>query len=150
MSAHQYLGIPRVISATGEYALRAAVFLAERHPIAQTASVISCGTQTPGGYLSKVLQLMVRAELVVSQRGLHGGFALLRPPHMVTVLAVLVAVDAAPQRITRCPLGIDGHPPLCSVHGLIDDTLAYAEHKFACTSLGDLCACRLGKKPFCA
>lgn len=149
MSAHQYLGVPRVISATGEYALLAAVFLAVRHPEPQTASVISQGTLAPGGYLSKVLKMMVRAELVVSQRGLHGGFLLRRHPAMVTVLAVLVAVDAAPQRITKCPLGIEGHPPLCSVHGLIDDTLAYAERRFAGTSLGELCGCGCDSPPYC-
>jgi len=127
-----------LISTTGEYALRAAVFLAQNHPEPQTTAIIADGTKVPSGYLSKILQSMVRAELIHSQRGLHGGFTLVREPQRITVLEVLASVDAAPKRIKKCPLGLKGHVRLCPVHGLVDDAVAYAERAFAGANLHQL------------
>jgi Rrf2 family protein len=59
----------------------------------------------PAGYLSKVLQSLGRAQLVNSQRGLHGGFTLARAPSELTVWEVIQAVDPL-QRIRSCPLGL--------------------------------------------
>jgi Rrf2 family nitric oxide-sensitive transcriptional repressor len=128
----------RVISTTGEYALRAAVFLAQNHPDPQTSAIIAAGTKVPSGYLSKILQAMVRAELIHSQRGLHGGFTLLREPKKITVLDVLASVDSEPQRIKKCPLGIKGHVKLCPVHRLVDDAVAHAEKAFSSSNLEEL------------
>ncbi len=127
-----------LISTTGEYALRAAVFLAQNHPDPQTSAIIAAGTKVPSGYLSKVLQAMVRADLIHSQRGLHGGFTLVRGPKRISVLDVLASVDAAPQRIKKCPLGLKGHVRLCPVHRLVDDAVAHAEKAFASANLDEL------------
>ena len=61
-----------IISRTAEYALRAVVHLAaaEGETVSQTVGQIAAGTQVPLGYLSKVLQSLSRAGLIVSQRGL--------------------------------------------------------------------------------
>jgi Rrf2 family protein len=127
-----------VISTTGEYALRAAVFLAQNHPDPQTSAIISAGTKVPSGYLSKILQAMVRAELIHSQRGLHGGFNLARDSGKITVLEILSSVDSAPQRIKKCPLGLKGHVKLCPVHRLVDEAVAHAERAFSSANLAEL------------
>ncbi|MCC7391669.1 Rrf2 family transcriptional regulator, partial [Candidatus Sumerlaeota bacterium] len=101
-----------MISTTGEYALRAAVFLAQHHPDPQTTAQIAAATKVPSGYLSKILQAMVRREVIHSQRGLHGGFTLVQDPKDTAVLNILAAVDAEPQRIRKCPLGLRGHVKL--------------------------------------
>ena len=149
MSSFWLLGVPQVITTTGEYALRAAVFLAQHYPAAQTTVLIAEGTKVPSGYLSKVLQAMVRRELINSQRGLHGGFVLAREPEAITVLDVLASVDAAPQRIKKCPLSIEGHAGLCLVHKLVDEAVAHAERAFRKANLKDLCASTAGSVPLC-
>lgn len=138
-----------MITTTGEYALRAAVFLAQHHPDPQTTAVIAEGTKVPPGYLAKIMQSLVRADLIHSQRGLHGGFTLLRPPADITVLDVLAAVDAAPQRIKRCPLGLKGHVRLCPVHRLVDEAVAQAEKAFSSASLEELSKSSRGIAPLC-
>ncbi|MCA9280853.1 MAG: Rrf2 family transcriptional regulator [Phycisphaeraceae bacterium] len=125
-----------MISQTGEYALRAAVFLA-RHGVDATVSAqqIAERTRIPVGYLQKILRQLSRAHLLSSQRGSGGGFALAKVPSAISVLDVLRAVDADIQRISRCPLGIKGHQKLCRLHRLLDEQYAQAERIFGSTSL---------------
>ena len=149
MATFQSTASMRVISATGEYALRAAVFLAIHHPDARTTNQIVEGTRTPPGYLTKILHTMVRSELICSQRGMHGGFILAREPQLISVLDVLFSAKEGPQRIQKCPMGLEDHTTLCSVHRLLDDVIAHAEKEFARTTLKDLCSMSRGKQPLC-
>lgn len=138
-----------MISITGEYALRAGVFLAQHHPEPQTTAVIAEKTKVPSGYLSKILQSMVRGDVINSQRGLHGGFTLARNPKEITVLDVLASVGGTPQRIRQCPLGLKGHVNLCPLHRLVDESVAHAEKAFSQTNLEDLSKTTEGSVPLC-
>jgi Rrf2 family transcriptional regulator, nitric oxide-sensitive transcriptional repressor len=127
-----------LISQTAEYALRAMVWLAGRPDRSQTTDEIAHGTQVPRGYLSKVLQALARHGLVVSQRGLGGGFTLARLPNEITTLDVLRAVDP-PMRIDSCPLGLKEHrDELCPLHKSLDRAMALVENAFAEGKLSDL------------
>ncbi len=138
-----------MITTTAEYALRAAVCLAQHHPDPQTTALIAEGTKVPPDYLSKILQSMVRAGLIGSQRGRHGGFTLVREPARITVLDVLASVDAAPQRIRKCPLGLKGHITLCPVHKLVDEAVAHSERAFSSANLEELSKSARGSVPLC-
>lgn len=139
-----------MISQTGEYALRAAVFLAQHEIEPQTSAAIAEGTLVPHGYLSKVLQSLVRRGLVTSRRGLGGGFLLARDPRKISVLDVLQAADTPLQRITKCPLGLKGHVSLCPVHRLVDDAIARSEKAFRSATLHSLSGSTTGIKPLCS
>lgn len=138
-----------MISITGEYALRAAVYLTQRYPEPQTCSRIAERTHVPASYPSKLLQFMVRNDLVQSQRGLHGGFSLTRDPQDISVIDVLDSVDAAPQRITQCPLGLKGHISLCPLHRLVDESVAHAREAYAEANLLDISSSAYGSIPLC-
>ena len=127
-----------MLSRTGEYALRAVAFLAGRQGVAWTVQQIAPETRVPRGYLAKVLQQLVRAGLVRSQRGVGGGFVLARPAASISVLEVLNAVDPI-RRIRRCPLDLPEHRgTLCALHRRLDDAYATIEESFARTRLSDL------------
>lgn len=127
-----------MISQTAEYALRAVVFLAESGDTPQTIQQIARATQVPAGYLAKVMQELARAELVKSQRGLHGGFALLDAPSNVTVYQVVQAVDPI-QRLRKCPLNKPAHcGGLCALHRRLDDAVGLIEQSFRDSTLADL------------
>lgn len=126
-----------LFSQTAEYALRAVVWLAGHPTESQTTRQIADGTRVPAGYLSKVLQSLVRAGLVESQRGIGGGFTAL-PAEDMTVLDVINAVDPI-QRIVSCPLGLEIHgDALCPLHAKLDDTLAMIEEAFRSTTVADV------------
>jgi Rrf2 family transcriptional regulator, nitric oxide-sensitive transcriptional repressor len=138
-----------VISQTAEYALRAVVCLAQRHDQALTTHEIARQTRVPAGYLSKVLQALGRANLVLSQRGFHGGFTLALPPAELTVLRILNAVDPV-KRIPSCPLKLTGHSgQLCPLHRRLDQAAASVEAAFAKTTIAELLAEPTASTPLC-
>jgi Rrf2 family protein len=127
-----------MLSKTSEYALRSVVFLAENPTSANPLQAIATTTQVPPGYLSKVLQQLVRAGLLTSQRGLGGGFSLARPATEMSVYEVVQAVDPI-SRILECPLKLPEHRgELCALHRRMDDVMEMVEHSFRLTSVADL------------
>jgi|688.fasta_scaffold15365_10 Rrf2 family nitric oxide-sensitive transcriptional repressor len=127
-----------MISQTAEYALRAVVFLGKNAGSAYTADQIAKATQVPAPYLSKVLQPLIKARLVQSQRGLGGGFSLDKKPGQITILQVINAVDPI-ERIEVCPLGLDEHSGnLCPLHKRLDDAVALIEEAFGKTTIQEL------------
>lgn len=127
-----------MISSTAEYALRAVVHLA-MHPDAPcTSKEIAETTKAPPGYVSKVLQDLARAGLVVAQRGPNGGFSLALPPERISVLDAINAVDPI-RRITTCPLGIPSHGTrLCRLHDKLDHAIAEFERVFRESTIADM------------
>ena len=127
-----------MISQTVEYALRAVVFLAGQAPEARTTEQIAIATRVPKAYLSKVLQGLVRAGVVHSQRGIGGGMTLVKAPSALTLLEVVNAVDPI-GRIHECPLGLKSHGVrLCPLHRKLDDALAKFEEAFRSTTLAEI------------
>lgn len=138
-----------MLSQTVEYALRAAVYLADNSPQALTTEQIAKKTLVPQAYLSKVMQGLARAGIVKSQRGVHGGFVLTKAPDQLTILEVVDAVDPI-RRINTCPLGLASHGAnLCPLHRRLDDALASVQHAFASTTLAEVLAEPTSSIPLC-
>jgi Rrf2 family transcriptional regulator, nitric oxide-sensitive transcriptional repressor len=138
-----------MFSQTSEYALRVVVYLASLGGKQATISQIAAATQTPEGYLAKVLRNLALAELVRSQRGPQGGSVLARPAKAITVYDVIQAVDPI-QRIKTCPLGIKGHGVnLCPLHRRLDQAIAMVEDAFRKTSIAELIGAAAGSEPLC-
>ena len=127
-----------MFSQTVEYALRAVVHLASNAPRAQTTEEIARSTKVPQAYLSKVLQGLVAAGVVKSQRGVGGGMSLAKHPRDLTILEVVNAVDPI-KRIDRCPLELASHGVnLCPLHKRLDAALAMVEAAFRATTLQEV------------
>lgn len=138
-----------MISPTAEYALRAIVALGQQRGEPLTTPKIADLTRVPPGYLAKVLQILGRAGLVISRRGLGGGFTLSRPAEQISVLEVVNSVDPI-ARIEACPLKIPGHGAnLCPLHHRLDQAIATVERSFAETMIGDLLAEPGRSSPLC-
>lgn len=129
-----------MISITAEYALRAVVFLGREPGRAWTTQQVAEATHVPVSYLSKVLQALVRAEVIQSVRGIYGGYQLAGPATTLTALEIINSVDPI-RRIRRCPLGLNQHSVrLCPLHRRVDEAIALAERAFADTTIGELLA----------
>lgn len=127
-----------MFSQTVEYALRAVVHLAYQAPAACTTDQLAEATQVPKAYLAKVVQALVRAGVVHSQRGLGGGVMLARDPRELTLLDVVNAVDPV-ERIRACPLGLKSHGVrLCPLHRRLDAAYALVEDAFRRTTLAEV------------
>ncbi len=100
----------------------------------QTTQEIARATGVPAGYLSKVLQALVKAGVVDSQRGLHGGFRLAISPDKLSIMDVVTAVHPI-RRYDECPVGISSHQgELCPLHARLEKAAALVEKDLsACT-----------------
>ncbi|HEY7120538.1 MAG TPA: Rrf2 family transcriptional regulator [Tepidisphaeraceae bacterium] len=138
-----------MISQTAEYALRAVCALAMHPGVPLITHRLAELTKVPPGYLSKVMQALVRAGLVSSQRGLGGGFALVRSPAEISVFDVVESVDPL-QRIHTCPLGLAAHGVrLCPLHKRLDDAMRTVEEAFRQSTLAELLADPNPSVPLC-
>ncbi len=136
-----------MFSQTTDYALRAVVCLAAHHGKPQTTEQIAQFAEVPAGYLSKVLQTLGRAGIVSAQRGVGGGYTLVKSPEELTVLEVVNAVDPI-ERIHCCPLGRSEHGVrLCPLHKRLDAALALIEDSFRSCTISDVLEDNSGNPP---
>jgi Rrf2 family protein len=81
------------ISARGDYAVRAALSLAQAYPALMSAQAIAQDQNMPRKFLEAVLADLRRAGVVRAQRGAEGGYTLSSSPRDVTIGQILRAVD---------------------------------------------------------
>ncbi|OGU07855.1 MAG: hypothetical protein A2W29_07100 [Gemmatimonadetes bacterium RBG_16_66_8] len=129
-----------MLSNTAEYALKAVLYLAERHggpPV--RAGEMADALRIPRNYLAKILHELARSGVLTSARGKLGGFRLARRPREIPLLMVVSRFDRIEAR-RSCLLGkrecTDRHP--CAAHGrwkaLGEQTAAF----FRDTTVADL------------
>jgi len=95
------------ISKLTDYATVILAVLAEEPNRVQTATALSESTGVAAPTVSKLLKQLQRAGLVISTRGLHGGYQLARPAGQITAAAILDALEG-PIALTDCAVG-NGH-----------------------------------------
>ena len=89
------------ISKLADYATVIMGYLAQtpekRYSAAQVAKALQITLPT----VSKVLKLLNEAQLVNSERGVNGGYQLVRAPEQISVAEVITAIDGKPA-MTEC------------------------------------------------
>lgn len=82
------------LSRSTEYALTALDYMVHHAPGEPiTARTIAQHQRVPLGYLLKIMQQLVRANILLSSRGPQGGFTLARPPGDITLLEIIQAIE---------------------------------------------------------
>ena len=106
------------ITRAADYAVRVMVHLASVPPgtRVQRNTLVEL-SDAPASFLSKVLQRLVWAGLILSHRGSGGGFQLASPPDGVSLLNVVEAIDG-PVQLNLCVAGGTGceQHATCVVH----------------------------------
>ncbi|MGD0836851.1 MAG: Rrf2 family transcriptional regulator [Polyangia bacterium] len=74
-----------------DYAIRCLLFLVEHRGRLATKTEIARAVGAPDLFVAKILQRLVKANVLVSVRGIHGGFSLAREPSAISLLDVVVA-----------------------------------------------------------
>jgi len=108
-----------LITRATEYAIRALLYLAKQPKGEIVLKKDICSTQniTPA-FLTKILQPLIKEGVVGSQRGVGGGFYLLKDPEEVTLLDVVKA-EEGPLYLNHCVAekGVCEKDVFCPVHG---------------------------------
>lgn len=93
--------------------------MANRRGVLTTAPELAESTGLPAPMVSKVLKSLARSDLVVSHRGVHGGYSLSRGPEKISVAAIVEALEG-PVALTACVEASDAHcqvESLCPIRG---------------------------------
>ena len=119
------------LSQMADYAVVLAGALAERSGEQMNAASLAAATGVPQPTVAKLLHALARAGVLVSRRGVGGGFALARQPEAITLREVIEAADG-PIALVTCLGGPEdncGIENLCGMRPhwmLINRTLAEA------------------------
>ena len=107
-----------VITRATEYAVRTVIFLAQQPKNEIVLKKDICRTQevTPA-FLTKILQPLIKAGIVSSQRGVGGGFLLAKDPSGITLLDILQAEEGQ-LKLNHCLVDTDvcHRDSYCSAH----------------------------------
>ncbi len=79
-----------------DYAVRTVVYLAQESDRMANVTEIAEAMHIPKSFLAKILQRLVRNDIVTSTRGAKGGFRLAGKPADITLLAVMEAIQGPP------------------------------------------------------
>lgn len=99
-----------LFSRSSSHAIRALTYLAMQPPgkFSGTREISEC-EHIPRAFIPKVLLPLRRAHLVLSCRGIRGGYELAVPPEQINLLAVMSCIDGV--RLNDCVL--EDHPCSC-------------------------------------
>jgi Rrf2 family protein len=77
-----------------DYAIRCIIYLSDTRDRLATKNEIAKSVSAPDLFVAKILQRLVRAGIVLSVRGVRGGFVLARDPATLSLLDVIEATQA--------------------------------------------------------
>lgn len=107
------------LSKLSDYAIVVLSLLARDRAKLMTASVLSASSGIPEPTVAKVLKLLSREGVIVSTRGVNGGYMLERDPAEISVTELISALEG-PIAITACVEGSDdecGIQEICPMSG---------------------------------
>ncbi len=114
--------VSSILTTTSEYALRAAVYLANQVDGQRVSGTqIAKNADVPRKYLSRVLADLVRAGVLDSTRGKGGGFQLARRAQDIPLFDILSPFEPVIGNRRSCPFGQN----VCS-----DDTPCAGHYKW--------------------
>lgn len=100
-----------------DYAIRCVLYLSERPDDVVMVEEIAKAKSIPRSFLSKILQKLVKANIVKSFRGVNGGFQIAKSPKAISLLDVIEAIEGViAMNICAVDRNSCGLSHSCSVH----------------------------------
>ena len=130
-----------MLSNTSKYAIRAAIYLELYSSPGAKKGIkeIAAELDIPSPFLGKILQVLVRHQLLASTKGPRGGFYLNRPAMDIPVMEIIEIIDGK-DVFNDCvirTLPCDPDKP-CSMHQKLASPRAEIRSIFASETIADL------------
>lgn len=118
------------ITRKADYAFRSVLILTLKEGGAATAAEVAAEADVPEKFMAKILQDLVHAGILLSERGVRGGFRLARPPAQVNLLEVLWAIQG-PTACNACAVENEacGRSGACAVHPVWTEIQEYIQNR---------------------
>ncbi|MCI5060943.1 MAG: SUF system Fe-S cluster assembly regulator [Alphaproteobacteria bacterium] len=97
------------LSKMTDYAVVVLAEMALHAGVRMSASHLAQSTKLPEPTVSKILKLLAKHNLVISRRGVNGGYLLSKSPDEIDMAAVITALDG-PIALTAC---VEGSKDCC-------------------------------------
>lgn len=128
----------KVLSKFSEYGLRALLYMVSKANEDGYVNIrkMSERLDISFHFLTKILQNLTQAGLLVSYRGPNGGVAFKKPPHQIFLIDVVLVLEG-PDYFDKCLLGLPGcgEKKPCPMHDFWKEIKGSMKHEFATTSL---------------
>jgi len=122
-----------------DYAVRTVLYLAKNRDRTASVTEVAHAMHIPKSFLAKLLQRLARSHILMSSRGVNGGFQLAQKPSEITLLSILEAVQG-PTGINVC--AIDSKrcklSSACSVHPVWVEIRKEVEKRLKRETIGKL------------
>jgi Rrf2 family transcriptional regulator, iron-sulfur cluster assembly transcription factor len=131
------------ISRKADYAIRCVLLLSGSKQELYPLEKISSRLDLPKPFLAKVLQILSKAKIVASSRGVNGGFCLARNPACISLFDVIEAIDGA-IFFNTCAIASDAckQSNSCSVHPIWFELRNIVTDKLSSITFDALIACK--------
>jgi Rrf2 family protein len=130
-----------VISKSGEYGLRALLYMAAHRGSKEFVNIRQMSEELDISFhfLTKILQILTQKGLLQSYRGPNGGIAFLIPPENI-LLADLIRALEGDDFFDKCLLGLPGcgEQRPCPMHEFWKTIKVKLKEEFETTTLADL------------
>lgn len=130
-----------MFSTSCHYGLQAMLFIAMHSSEDKNIGlkVIAEGQNIPRHFLSKILQQLVKNNLLLSMKGPTGGFSLAKAPEDITLIEIIEAIDGL-EVFNKCGIGFkqcnDKKP--CPIHNEYKKVRKQIENLFRSKNLQNL------------
>jgi len=137
------------LTRAADYAVRVMIHLAGLPPGTRVSrDELAQAAECPEQFLSKVLQGLTRAGLIVSHRGNTGGFELPAQRRTATMLDIVEAIEG-PLHLNVCLAAesVCARQSWCPAHDVWEETQAAMTRALKATSIADLAVRAAAAKP---
>lgn len=128
-----------IVSRSADYALRAMIYIARQSgtrfvPLNEIATEM----KTPPFLLSRLMQHLVKAGLLLSMKGHHGGFRLIKGSGDVTAAEILRSIDGPFEAFDCTGIAACGLRGQCTLLGMFSRAERALDEVFSSVTLEDL------------
>ena len=113
-----------LLTKKSEYALLSLISIAKGNE-AKNVDELSRELNISKSFLAKIMQNLAKQNLVVSHRGVNGGFALSKSWETITILEIVVAAEEKLPSVFECSPSMDNCPnqiaTLCTIWPLLNN-----------------------------
>jgi Rrf2 family protein len=92
-----------LITRETDYAVRTVLYLARERDLIASVAEVAQAMHIPKSFLAKIVQRLVRNHVLVSMRGVKGGFRLAKKPSEISLLDIMDAIQG-PAGINVCAI----------------------------------------------
>ena len=113
-----------LLTKKSEYALLSLIAIAKRDE-PKNVDELSRELNISKSFLAKIMQNLAKQNLVISHRGVNGGFALNKSWELITILEIVVAAEEKIPSVFECSPSADNCPNqvamLCTIWPLLNN-----------------------------